>query len=382
MKILVASNSFKGTLSSREVGRIVQEGLSGRHQVDYIPVSDGGEGFLESVAWHVHGRLREIPCMDPLDRKIPGHYLLADNRTAFIESAMTCGPFLLASSERNPLNTSTHGLGLIIRDAIRQGAGRIFIGLGGSVTNDGGTGMLRTLGAVFHDKNGDLIMEGGGKILGRIASIDVSGMDPSIRKTSFTGVCDVDNPLLGNNGATRIYGPQKGATPAMVEILEIGMASFAEVVGIATGNDHAADPGAGAAGGLGFCLKSFLDARLKKGLEFLADITGLEDRINQYDLIITGEGRLDEQTGSGKVPMGILQLGQKYRIPVACICAMREGIRDWGFVKEFVIVPGHASLADSLAAPETALRKLVAGELLPWINHLQDSIHWGASSIK
>ena len=367
MKILVASDSFKGTMSSREIGRIVQQELAPAHQVDYLPVSDGGEGFLDSLQGLYPGPLRQARSQDPLGREITCEYILSEDKTAVIESAVTAGLGLLAESDRNPMNTCTYGLGLLIRDALRQGAEKVYIGLGGSGVNDGGVGLLRAMGVVLFDENGEEIKENGGKVLTRIAALDTSALESCIRSASFYGVCDVDNPLLGSRGATRVYGPQKGADPAMVETLEQGMATLAEVVKRVKRQDDAAVPGAGAAGGLGFCLKSFFHARLIKGMDALVDLTGLESRISQYDLIITGEGKLDRQTESGKVPLGMLRLGEKYHIPVVCLCGLNDSKSDLGFKKVFSIVPQHASYVESTAFPERYLRKMIRDEVMQWL---------------
>jgi len=366
MKILVASDSFKGTMSSREIGRIVQHELEPAHQVDYLPVSDGGEGFLDALREFFPGPLRQARSQDPLGREITCEYILSGEKTAVIESAVAAGLGLLAESERNPLNTGSYGLGLLIRDALEQGAEKVYIGLGGSGVNDGGVGLLRAMGVRILDKSGEEITEDGGKVLDRIAALDTSALDSCIRAISFYTVCDVDNPLLGSRGATRVYGPQKGADRAMVETLEGGMTTWAEVVKRETGQDAAAVPGAGAAGGLGFCLKSFFHARLIKGMDALADLTGLESRISQYDLIITGEGKLDHMTESGKAPMGMLRLGEKYHIPVVCLCGMNESKSDLGFKKIFSIVPQHASYQESTSSPEASLRKLIRDEVIEW----------------
>lgn len=365
MKILVASDSFKGTLSSREIGRIVQQELSPFHQVDYLPVSDGGEGLLEAWQGVSPGHMIKCQSQDPLGREITVEYMLTDDRTAVIESAVTVGLGLLAEKERNPLNTTSYGLGLLVMDALRQGAEKIYIGLGGSGVNDGGVGMLMAMGVRIKDQNGNEITERGGKVLGRIAAIDTSALEPWIQAASFYAVCDVDNPLLGPLGATMIYGPQKGANPAMLKTIEEGMVALAGVVGKATGKDNADVPGTGAAGGLGFCLKSFFHATLLNGMDALIALTGLESRVSEYDLIITGEGKLDEQTGSGKVPMGMLRLGEMNHIPVVCLCGLNESKGKLAFKKVFSIVPHHASLAESIASPDFYLRKLIRQEVVP-----------------
>lgn len=365
MKILVASDSFKGTLSSRDIGRIIQDELSPFHQVDYLPVSDGGEGLLDAWQEVCPGRRMNCQSRDPFGREIMGEYILTDDRTAVIESAVAVGLNLLAEAERNPMKAGSSGLGMLISDALSNGAERIFIGLGGSAVNDGGVGLLRAMGMKLYDKGGEEIIEDGGGALSRISSMEATALRPWIQAATFYAVCDVDNPLLGPRGATRVYGPQKGADPVMVEVLEEGMAMMAEAVRRATGNDYTDTPGAGAAGGLGFCLKSFFDARLLKGIDALIDLTGLDSRISQYDLIITGEGKLDNQTESGKVPMGMLRLGEKYDIPVICLCGVNESAEEIGFNKVYCTVPRHASLAESITYPEFYLRKMIRDEVRP-----------------
>lgn len=369
MKILVASDSFKGTMSSREIGRIVQQELAPIHQVDFLSVSDGGEGLLDSLQELFPGQICRARSQDPLGREITSPYIFSVDHTAIIESANTVGLELLAAHEQNPMNASSYGLGLLLGDALSRGAERIYIGLGGSAVNDGGVGMLRAMGVKMFDGNGDEIREDGGKVMGRVSAMDTTALDSRIQAVAFYAVCDVDNPLLGSRGAARVYGPQKGADPVMLEALEMGMTSLAEVVKKLTGHDSSAEPGAGAAGGLGFCLKSFFHARLMKGMDALADWTGLENQIMQYDLIITGEGKLDHQTESGKVPLGMLRLGEKHHIPVLCLCGLNESMRDMGFKKVFSIVPRYASLSESKASPEFYLRKLIRDEVISWINH-------------
>jgi len=367
MKVLVASDSFKGTLSSREIGRIVQEELSPDHTVDYYAVSDGGEGFLDSLEGLFAGHVRTIPSKDPLDRDITCTYFLTDDHTAIIESASACGLGLLRKFERNPMVASTFGLGLLIRDALLQRAEKVYIGLGGSATNDGGIGMLRALGVKLKDsKDEELILRGGGE-LGRIDSLDIRTLTPRIQKTTFHAVCDVDNPLLGTHGATRVYGPQKGAGPDTLDALEAGMASFAAVVKKRTGHDYSHFPGAGAAGGLGFCLKSLFGAELLKGIEALIGLTGLGQIIHRYDLVLTGEGRLDQQTESGKVPLGLLRLGEKYHVPVICLCGIDESNQNMGFTKVFAVVPRHATHEESMSSPEFFLRKMIREEIREWL---------------
>ncbi len=373
MKILIASDSFKSTLSSRDVGKIVQEELAPYHTADFYPWSDGGEGFLESWEGLFPGHLHTIPCKDPLGNDIACSYILTDDHTAIIESAKSCGPGLLKKSEWNPLRSGTFGLGLLVRDALARGARKVHIGLGGSVTNDGGIGLLMAMGARLTDHQGiEIVIPEAGEMV-KIAGMDLREMIPRFRGGTFFAVCDVDNPLLGPQGATRVYGPQKGASPAMVETLEAGMTNLAGVAKKTTGQDYSGFPGAGAAGGLGFCLKSFFGADLLPGTAVLANLTGLDEEAHRYDLIITGEGRLDKQTASGKVPMGMIRLGKKYSLPVACICGINELEGDIGFARIFAVVPTHATAEESISQPELCLRRMIRSELIPWINDQADN---------
>ncbi len=367
MKILVASDSFKGTMTSREVGRIIREELAPFHEVDYLPVSDGGEGFLDAWSEVFPGRRITITGQDPLGREIICEYLISGDRTAIIESAVTIGLGLLTETEQNPMDAGSFGLGILVRDALQRGAKNIYIGLGGSAVNEGGVGMLQALGVKILDRNGHEINASGGKVLSLVAGMDISGIDPVITGASIYAVCDVDSPLLGPRGATRVFGPQKGADPVMIEMLETGMANLSKVAIKVTGNDYSDTPGAGAAGGLGFSLKSFFDARIINGIDALVQMTGLEDRISQYDLIITGEGKLDSQTESGKVPYGMLRLGEKHHIPVVCVCGVNESVENMGFEKILSIVPGIASLEESKSHPDFFLKKMIREELVSLI---------------
>lgn len=367
MKILVLSDSFKGSLSSLDIGQIIQEELRPEHLVDFLPVSDGGEGFLESWQAFFNGSIVKQQIPDPLFREIEAGFLLTDQQTAIIESAKVCGLELLRKEERNPLHTSTFGLGKIIQAAIQKGAREIYLGLGGSATNDGGMGLLQALGGRFLDSNGQEIQESGGIALQKVHKIEFESISHLIQSIKFYGICDVRNPLLGPQGATKVYGPQKGATPDHIQLLESGMQVFAETTIQTIHRDFSSVPGAGAAGGLGFCLQSFLRAELLPGIETTIQLGGLEHKISDYDLLITGEGRLDEQSGKGKVPWGILGLGQKANIPVVCICGQNKLDQQTGFEHIFAIVPDIASSDDSMGNPEYFLRMMIRKRLIKWL---------------
>ncbi len=370
MKILVASDSFKGTLTSREIGRILLEELSPDHQVDYYPVSDGGEGFLDSLEGFFPGRKRSVRCKDPLGRPIKSDYFLTDERTAIIESAQACGLGLLEKNERDPGRAGTCGVGMLILDALEQGATEVYLGLGGSATKDGGIGLLGAMGVKMADHIGRSMERWEAGALDQITSLDTHDFDSRIKGVNFHALCDVNNPLLGPLGATRVYGPQKGAGPEMIEHLESGMGSWADVVKRSTGQDFSGFSGAGAAGGLGFCLKSFFGADLVNGIETVIGLLELEQKADSYDLIITGEGKLDPQTDSGKVPLGMLRLGAGHKVPVVCLCGIDESDRDLGFSKIFSVIPGQATFAQSLSSPEYFFRKMIRNEVAPWLGRI------------
>jgi glycerate kinase len=372
MKILVASDSFKGTLTSLEVGQIIESELRDDHNIDIVPVSDGGEGFLGSMRLVFPGDERTVRCPDPLGKEISCSYIISDGGIALIESAAACGLGLLADRDRNPMRAGTYGLGVLMRDALHQGVRTIYIGLGGSMTNDGGAGLMRALGVKLLDDEGKEILQEGGRVLKSIAELDLSGLDMRAKEARIIVIGDVDNPLLGERGATRVYGPQKGADAVMVEDLEAGMVRYAAVVSQKFGVDYSDDPGVGAAGGLGFCLRAFLGARIYRGIEAMIELAGLEERVRGYDLIITGEGKLDRQTGSGKVPLGILRLGERYRVPVICLCGVDESGGAYSFERVFPIVPGHGTMEESLAETGTRFRKLIREELIPWLHSKED----------
>lgn len=371
MNILVASDSFKGTLSSKKIGLIVKEELSEHHRVQTLSVSDGGEGLIDTFQDQYPGQLRKILAADPLGREIQCEYFLRYNpKIAIIESAKICGLPLLDVTERNPLITSTYGLGSLIKDAVSQGVEKILIGLGGSCTNDAGIGLLSAMGVRFYNSKRNEISELGAKALASIATIDKTSLGAVPKSIEIQIICDVDNPLLGNRGATLTFGKQKGATSDMLKAIEDGMMSFVKIVETETGNDFSALPGAGAAGGLGFCLLSFFNAKVNRGIETVLEMLDIDKRMRDIDLIITGEGKIDRQTEGGKVPFGILQQGLKNQIPTICICGINDTEDLTGFKKIFSVVPNYATLEESLKNPEFFLRKLIQKEVEPWIRRL------------
>lgn len=312
MKLLVAFDSFKGSLTSLEAAEAFADGwqsVDPTAEIRKIAIADGGEGTLGALIKAMGGEWREAKTSDPIGRPIVARYGVA-NGVAIIESATACGLTLLSQVERNPLITTTYGLGKVIRSALDCGYRNFILTLGGSATNDGGVGMLQALGYRFYDSDKNEL-KGGGATLQKIAKIDLKGAHPALRDSHFTIASDVDNQLLGERGATRIYAPQKGADGAMVEELERGMANYAKRVQEAINKDFSNTRGAGAAGGLGYALLSFMGATIRPGIDIVIEATGLKELARNCDLIVTGEGRIDRQTTMGKAPGGILRIARE-----------------------------------------------------------------------
>lgn len=363
MKLLVAFDSFKGSLTSLEAAEAFGEGwLSAEPtaEITKIAIADGGEGTLGALIETMGGEWREAEASDPIGRPIVVRYGVAGGR-AIIESATASGLTLLSNEERNPLNTTTYGLGEVIRSALDSGHRDFIITLGGSATNDGGVGMLQVLGYRFYDSYGNEL-RGGGKILDKIAKIDCQGAHRALGESRFTIASDVDNPLLGDQGATRIYSPQKGADSAMVELLEQGMANYAEQAQKALNKDFSNAKGAGAAGGLGYALLAFMGATMRSGIDIVIEATGLRERAKACDIIITGEGRLDRQTTMGKAPGGILRIAQELGKPVIAVggtIAHCKELDNSAFEALYAITPEGMSLDEAMqseVAKENLLR--------------------------
>lgn len=354
IKIVIASDSFKGSLSSLEVGQAAVRAIRKvipNAKTEIVPVADGGEGTVEAVVDCLGGRVIHIDVTGPLGEPVKASYGICGD-TAVIEMAAASGLTLVPEEKRNPWITTTYGTGELIRDALIKGCRKFLIGLGGSATNDAGIGMLRALGFRFLDKNGNEVGNGGGEAE-RIIHIDTSNVLPQLADASFTVACDVNNPLTGPNGASYIFGPQKGADSKMVQRLDAGMSSFACVASKFSNNDYSSHPGAGAAGGLGFAFLTFLNAHLEPGIEMVLDAVDFNHRIEDATLVITGEGRLDHQTIMGKTPYGVLQRSKAYGIPVIAIggAVLQEAVptlMDAGFLAVFPIVAGPTTLKEAL----------------------------------
>ncbi|WP_440454112.1 glycerate kinase [Psychrobacter sp. ASPA161_9] len=346
MKILIAPDSFKESLEALEVCRAIQSGLSQVFpDADYtlLPMADGGEGTSAVLSYVLGGRWKNAIVNDPLMRPINAKYLLLENETAVIEIAQACGLHLLTSEERNPLITSSYGVGELIADALDEGVKRIIIGLGGSATNDAGLGMLTALGMIFYDDEGKPLAQGGSE-LANLKQIEGAKLHPKLRDTVFEVACDVTNPLCGSSGASAIYGPQKGASPEQVALLNKALNHFAMVSGQHGYQDYQNIAGAGAAGGLGFALTTFCAANLKSGFDTVAEAVSLEEHIASADLVITGEGKLDAQTLMGKVAGGISQLAKASHKPVIAICGSVDGLNPAQTTQFDVVMPSIQKL--------------------------------------
>ena len=355
-KIIITPDSFKGSLTSMEVANAIEEGIKNvipNCETGKIPIADGGEGTMDTLVNALKGKKIKIKAHDPLMRSIDVEYgLVENNKTAIIEMAIASGLPLLQKEEQNPSKTTTYGTGEIIKDALKRGCRSFLIGIGGSATNDAGTGMLKALGYRFIDKNGKE-SDGTGKSLQLICSIDDSAIMPELKEAEFKIACDVNNPFSGPNGAAYIFAKQKGADKQMVKDLDNGMESFRKLIEKENKIDLNAIPGTGAAGGLGGGFIAFLNAQLKPGIEMVLNAINFEKYLQNADLVITGEGKLDKQTAMGKAASGILDAAKKHNIPVIAIGGSIEDI-------EILIERGFASLFSILSVPtstEEAMKK-------------------------
>lgn len=351
MKIVIAPDSFKESMTAEECCNFIKKGLSKiLPEVEYVtvPMADGGEGTASALISSTNGEFFSETVLNPLGKEIISSFgILGDKKTAIIEMAAASGLELIPSSERNPMITTTYGTGQLIKAALDKNISTILIGLGGSATNDGGAGMIQALGGKLLDKDNQEIGFGGGE-LSKLKKIDLSNLDKRIKNTKIIVACDVENPLTGVNGASYTFGKQKGATDEMIEILDKNLSHFSEIIKKELSIDVKNIPGAGAAGGLGAGLISFLSGELKKGIDIVIEYSSLESKLKDANFIITGEGSIDGQTRFGKTPFGVAKLGKKYNIPVIALAGNVgkdiDVLYEYGFTSIFPILTKVESL--------------------------------------
>jgi glycerate kinase len=337
-----------------DAGKAATDGLKAVYpdcEIICLAVADGGEGMLKALISETNGSYVTIYAHNPLMEVINTHYgILGDGKTALIEMASISGLPLIPADKRNPSLTTSFGTGELIKDALDRGCRDFIVGIGGSATNDAGLGMLQALGFRFIDKNGR-ILDTGGKIMAEVADIDFSSVHQALKEAKFTIACDVNNPFFGPEGAAFVFAPQKGADEKMVKELDAGLESLSEVILRVTGKEIANYPGAGAAGGMGGGFLAFLNATLKSGIDLLLDVLDFDKKIENANLIITGEGRVDRQTIRGKVPSGILARAKMQQIPIIVIAGSIEDVAEMnraGFQGVFSITPGPVSLKEAM----------------------------------
>ena len=376
MKIVIAPNALKGCLTAAEAADALACGVarvSPDIDIVQVPVADGGDGLADVLVNALHGVERTVLVTGPLGDPVSATFChVPTRRLAAIEMATASGLALLAKERLNPLLTTTLGTGELIKAALDLDIVHLIIGIGGSATNDGGIGMAAALGARFLDGNGQSVEPVGGA-LGMIQRIDLSNVDSRLAAVRIEVICDVDNPLLGARGAAHVYGPQKGATPEQVQILDAGLANLAAVINRDLGLDVRDLPGAGAAGGLGAGLKAFLNAELRRGVDLVLDLVGLNEQLHGADLVLTAEGQIDFQTAFSKAPAGVAERARAGNVPCIAIAGSvgrgLDALHELGINAVFSLCPGPVSLEQAMASggdylaatAEQAVRAFLAG---------------------
>ncbi|EGR4252396.1 glycerate kinase [Vibrio cholerae] len=374
MKVVIAPDSFKESLTAKQVCDAIQAGLARVwHDAKFvaIPVADGGEGTVQSLVDATQGRLVEVKVMGPQGKRVEAFYgMLGDNQTAVIEMAAASGLHHVPLAQRDPKLTTSFGTGELIRHALDQGVTKLIIGLGGSATNDGGVGMLAALGARFTNADGDPIqLTGGG--LRELTHIDLQDVDPRLQNCDILVACDVNNPLCGDKGASAVFGPQKGATPEDVQLLDGTLRQFGLLTEKVTGKMVLESAGAGAAGGMGAALLAYTQARLRPGIEIVLETVQLAHQVSDADLVITGEGRIDSQTVHGKTPMGVAKVAKRFDVPVLALCGCTgdnyQAVYQCGIDAVFAAVPRAMSLEDALKESDFNLADLAENVARLWV---------------
>ena len=366
MKIVVAIDSLKGSLTSLEAGQAIKQGITRAipdAEVSVRPLADGGEGTVEALILGMNGRNVCVTVSGPLGKPVECTYgILEDNKTAILEMSGAAGITLVSEQERNPLNTTTYGVGEVIKDAIQKGCRRFIVGIGGSATNDGGIGMLQALGYGFLDKNGNPVSFGA-KGLQDLVEITDTGVIPELKECTFHIACDVTNPLCGKQGCSAVYGPQKGATPSMIMQMDKWLGDYAALATEKFPKADADYPGTGAAGGMGFAFLTFTNAVLESGIKIILEEIHLEDFIKDADIVVTGEGRLDGQTVMGKAPIGVAKIAKKYNKMVVafsgCVTEDAYLCNAAGIDAFFPILRGVVPLQEAMNK-ETAEKNMIA----------------------
>ena len=366
MNVIIAIDSFKGSLTSLQAGNAVKDAilrLDSNCSVTVKPLADGGEGTVEALASGFDSEIIELTVNGPLLTPVAAKYcILKDSKTAVIEMAAASGITLISAAERNPLETTTYGVGELIKDAVCRGCRRFIVGIGGSATNDGGTGMLTALGYRFLDKNNAPIPMGA-KGLKELYRISCDHVIPELADCSFHIACDVTNPLCGEQGCSAVYGPQKGATPAMIADMDGWLAQYANIAKSVSDKADPHHPGAGAAGGLGFAFLTFVNAKLQPGIDIVLREIHIEEDVKNADIVVTGEGRLDSQTVMGKAPIGVAKLAKKYGKKViafsGCVTKDAEVCNEYGIDAYFPIIRSISTLEEALD-PDNASENLTA----------------------
>ena len=363
MKVLTIIDSFKGTITSKKLGEIVKEELEAKdHSVDVIPVADGGDGFCDAIedifiSQNIKYKINKVEVKDPLFRKISSYYLVdTNNKIAYIELAKASGLNLLSSDELNPLITSTYGFGELISDAIKKKYKKIVLGIGGSATNDAGCGMLEALGVKFYNGNGDLITQINNTDVGTVEYLDDLDFKEKIKDIEFVVLSDVTNPLLGDNGATYVFSPQKGAKKEDLEYLESNIFNFAKL-----NKTYINAPGSGAAGGVGYALLTYCNAKLYSGIDYILDLINYDDLVKKYDLVITGEGKIDNQSLDGKVIFRISNRSINKKVIIVCGVNELDSIdlKLYNVDAIYSVVNNKTTREESLSNPEYYFRQMI-----------------------
>lgn len=373
MRIVVAPDSYKESLSAVDVAAAIGEGIrlaAPDAEVIAVPMADGGEGSLDAVLAATGGERRHATVRDANGRPCRAAWGWLGDATAFIEMAEAAGLERIPRAERRPLDASTYGVGQLVLEALDAGARRIVLGLGGSATTDAGAGLFQALGARLLDAAGAELPPGGAA-LSRLAGIDTGRLDPRLADVEFEIAVDVDNPLCGERGAAAIFGPQKGATPEQVLLLDKALAHFADVCVRMSGRDEFRTPGTGAAGGLGFVIKTFFRATFRPGVELIAELAGLDDALEGADLAFTGEGRMDRQTLLGKTPAGVARHAARKGVPVIALAGSLgegyEALYEAGVTAAFSAVSGPMTLEDACGEASRLLRERARDCMRLWL---------------